>query len=72
MDERTAARMPRKLAHDCSEEGRLAANAADMISTTSANRMQIPVTTRAVRYVGVFLDSDSEVTGDVGEVARGK
>lgn len=49
MEERIAARTPRKLAHACSEEGRVVANATDRMAMTRVCRTQMAVTIRAVR-----------------------
>jgi hypothetical protein len=42
------------------------------MNITTAWRIQIPLTIKAVLYVGPFLAEDSDSVGEVGEVARGK
>lgn len=48
------------------------ANAAEMMAVTTAWRMHMPETTKAVRYVGAPGVAETGDTGSVGEVALGK
>lgn len=66
-----AASMPRKFPHAGKAAGWRKANAAEMITVARACMRQMAVTARAVRYVGPLV-ADTEVTGSVSEVARGK
>lgn len=64
--------MPRKFAQAGRAEGWRRAKAAEIMTVARACKRQIAVTARAIRYVGPFLVADTETTGSVGEVARGK
>lgn len=75
IEERTAARTPRKFAQDCREEGCFRPITKDMMRSVIACRTQRPATANAVRYVGVSSSSTAGVTsrsGDVSDVGRGK
>lgn len=66
--------MPRKLAHAWSDERCLSSKRREMIKRTMMWIMLMPVTARAVRYVGPSssFEGVSEVSRVVVEVARGK
>lgn len=75
IEERTAARMPRKFAQDCRAEGCFRPITREMMRSVNACRTQRPATANAVRYVGVSSSSIEGVTsrsGDVADVGRGK
>lgn len=72
MEARMADRMPRKFAQAGIAAGWRSSNAIEMMIVARACSRQIPVTTRAVRYVGALDDVETALMGSVGEVARGK
>jgi hypothetical protein len=67
-----ADKTPRKFAQAGSADGWRREKATEMMSVASACRMQIAVIISAVRYVGVFGVEETDATGSVGDVARGK
>jgi len=74
IEERTAARMPRKLAHAWRDERCLNSKTREIMKRMMMWIMLMPATARAVRYVGPSpsFEGVSEVSGVVVEVARGK
>lgn len=72
MDARMADKTPRKFAQAGSADGWRRENATEIISVASACRRQIAVMVSAVRYVGPVGVEETDATGSVGDVARGK